>query len=263
MAEARPPPSLDDVDRGDVAEPDAGRASRESSREGDSAARRVIHRVVVERLNGRSRGQKLEFVDPERIGFGRHPGNDVAFDARRDLDASSRHAELCWRDGALVLRDVGSSNGTLVDGQRITEMPVESGDPIAVEFGVGGPRVRIALDAADGLARAVARPAGESLPGPTSPGDDVIRPPSMPHVGTDHETDHETDHGTDHGRTTGSNTGGEVSRGESRVSSEPDPGDQVDGSVMYARVGAGFGLIFVIAAVAVVIAAAIAWISLV
>jgi len=44
---------------------------------------------------------------------------------------------------AWVLVDLGSSNGTYVEGHRVTEMPVTRNVPIAVEFGPGGPRIRL------------------------------------------------------------------------------------------------------------------------
>ena len=47
-------------------------------------------------------------------------------------------------DGAgWVLVDVGSSNGTYVDGHRITEASIAQGAPVMVDFGPGGPRVRL------------------------------------------------------------------------------------------------------------------------
>lgn len=55
-----------------------------------------------------------------------------------DLDdaVSSRHAILTLHpDGALVLRDIGSSNGTMVNGKEIAimaDMPISSGDEISL-----------------------------------------------------------------------------------------------------------------------------------
>lgn len=75
--------------------------------------------------------------------FGRHPECEVSFDPHRDIDASSRHAELRALDAGWVLVDLGSSNGTYVDGHRVTETPVARGVAVMVEFGPGGPRVRL------------------------------------------------------------------------------------------------------------------------
>lgn len=67
----------------------------------------------------------------------------MSFDPQRDIDASSRHAELRTVDGGWVLVDLGSSNGTYVEGRRITETPVARNTPLSIDFGPGGPRVRL------------------------------------------------------------------------------------------------------------------------
>jgi len=44
----------------------------------------------------------------------------VRFDAERDLDVSSRHAAIVRKTEGFVLQDLGSRNGTFVNGQRVT-----------------------------------------------------------------------------------------------------------------------------------------------
>jgi pSer/pThr/pTyr-binding forkhead associated (FHA) protein len=100
-------------------------------------------RVVVDHVAGSRRGQRQEFAAGTRVRFGRHPECEVSFDPQRDIDASSRHAELRQVDAGWVLVDLGSSNGTYVDGHRVTETPVVRNIPVAVEFGPGGPRIRL------------------------------------------------------------------------------------------------------------------------
>jgi FHA domain len=101
-------------------------------------------KVVIDHLAGSRRGQRQELPADRKVRFGRHPECEVSFDALRDIDASSRHAELRPGDGgAWVLADVGSSNGTFVDGRRITELAVAAGTPVVVEFGAGGPGLRL------------------------------------------------------------------------------------------------------------------------
>jgi len=100
-------------------------------------------RVIVEHTGGARRGQRQEFASGQRLRFGRHPENEIAFDAHRDLDASTRHAELRYEDGGYWLVDVGSSNGTFVGGARVTRQEVSPGHPVDVEFGAGGPRCRV------------------------------------------------------------------------------------------------------------------------
>ena len=47
--------------------------------------------------------------------------------------ASRRHASVGWRDGAVVLRDLGSTNGTFLHGERVNEeTPLRSGDKIRI-----------------------------------------------------------------------------------------------------------------------------------
>ncbi|HEX3478340.1 MAG TPA: FHA domain-containing protein [Kofleriaceae bacterium] len=100
-------------------------------------------RVVVDHVAGSRRGQRQEFSAGVRLRFGRHPECEVSFDPHRDIDASSRHAELRQVDAGWVLVDLGSSNGTYVDGHRVTETPIVRNLPVAVEFGPGGPRIRL------------------------------------------------------------------------------------------------------------------------
>ena len=106
-------------------------------------------RIVVDHLAGSRRGQRQEFPADQRIRFGRHPECEVSFDPHRDIDASSRHAELRVAQNAAaspdgwVLVDLGSSNGTYADGHRVTEAPITQNSPVAIEFGPGGPRVRL------------------------------------------------------------------------------------------------------------------------
>src|SRR5438552_9819747 len=115
-------------------------------------------RVVIDHIAGSRAGQRQEFPAGERVRFGRHPDCEVSFDPHRDIDASSRHAELRpSRDTAgsdpkdatdpmsqaWVLVDLGSSNGTYVEGHRVTESAVSRNVPVSVEFGPGGPRIRL------------------------------------------------------------------------------------------------------------------------
>jgi pSer/pThr/pTyr-binding forkhead associated (FHA) protein len=111
-------------------------------------------RVVIDHIAGSRRGQRQEFPASARVRFGRHPDCEVSFDPHRDIDASSRHAELRVIETphasatepvsqAWVLVDLGSSNGTYVEGHRVTETPVIRNIPVSIEFGPGGPRIRL------------------------------------------------------------------------------------------------------------------------
>ena len=106
-------------------------------------------------LSGARAGQ-VETFRKAYIGLGRHPLSDVRFDVERDLDVSGRHASVVRHGEAFVLRDLGSTNGTFVNGQRIAgDVALKDGDVIA--FGQNGPVVEFhVLQEADAAAAAVA-----------------------------------------------------------------------------------------------------------
>src|SRR2546422_4401787 len=74
------------------------------------------------------------------IGLGRHPLSDVRFDVDRDLDVSSRHAGIVRHGETFMVRDLGSTNGTFVNGARISgDVVLADGDVIGL--GQNGPAV--------------------------------------------------------------------------------------------------------------------------
>lgn len=89
---------------------------------------------------GAHTGRVVE-TDAPFVRFGRMPDSDVVFDAQADLDASGRHAELRLEAGQYLLVDVGSRNGTLLNGKTVQRATLKVGDEI--EFGTGGPRMRV------------------------------------------------------------------------------------------------------------------------
>jgi S1-C subfamily serine protease len=89
--------------------------------------------------SGARAGQTEEFSQPF-VQIGRHPHCDLRFDADRDLDVSSRHATVLLQDEMFILRDLGSTNGTFVNGKRLTaDHVLANGDQI--QFGRQGPKV--------------------------------------------------------------------------------------------------------------------------
>src|SRR6185369_9584646 len=62
--------------------------------------------------------------------LGRHPNNSIQL---LDKIVSKEHCILEQRDGGVVLRDLGSLNGTYVNGERVRgEMMLRHGDEIAL-----------------------------------------------------------------------------------------------------------------------------------
>jgi len=63
----------------------------------------------------------------EAITIGRMKGNTIALD---DVSVSLSHAKLTLRDGGYFLKDLNSTNGTMVNGQSVTEAHLHDGDHI-------------------------------------------------------------------------------------------------------------------------------------
>jgi len=79
--------------------------------------------------------------------IGRAPTNTIAL---ADTYASAQHALLAWREGQWWLEDLGSRNGTLLNGEPITvPTVVSSGDVVSI----GQTQFRLELDYGPGTAR--------------------------------------------------------------------------------------------------------------
>lgn len=94
-------------------------------------------------LGGGRKGATAVFSKAEVL-IGRHPGADIRFDPELDLDVSSRHAQLDFKDGHWYVRDLGSSNGTLLNGHPLKTVARLS-DTDQIRFGVNGPSLEIRL----------------------------------------------------------------------------------------------------------------------
>ena len=94
---------------------------------GDSIARGVNgwSATLVE-LEGGAEGNEYP-IEGERIVIGRGPGVDLAFD---DEEMSAQHAVFEHSRGGLRLTDLGSTNGTRVNGERLTTRALAHGDRI-------------------------------------------------------------------------------------------------------------------------------------
>lgn len=89
-------------------------------------------KLVIEDDEGRRREVPL---DRDEITIGRREDNLVHLP---DRNVSRRHARLLQKDGAVVLEDLRSANGTRVNGIRITEaVPLADGDLVRIgDYGV-------------------------------------------------------------------------------------------------------------------------------
>lgn len=79
-------------------------------------------------VRGPNRGARF-LLDRDVVTVGRHPGSDIFLD---DITVSRRHAEF-RRDGQQMwVHDVGSLNGTYVDGKRVEDEVLATGDEVQI-----------------------------------------------------------------------------------------------------------------------------------
>ncbi len=98
-------------------------------------------RAIFTYIVGPQKGRGAEF-DARRISIGRAPDNMLCLgeDARR---VSSHHAEVMRRGDQYLLRDLGSTNGTMINGRRVVVGELAQDD--LIEFGAGGPLLRFGV----------------------------------------------------------------------------------------------------------------------
>ena len=100
-------------------------------------------RIQLRFRSGARTGQVEEFAK-EYLVIGRDPQSDVRCDPQRDLDVSTRHAALVQSNEEIAVRDLGSMNGTFVNGRRITgDVTVTHGDVIGL--GAKGPSLEVRM----------------------------------------------------------------------------------------------------------------------
>ena len=97
---------------------------------GSEAAQFEAGRLVVVKSPALEEGEELE-LDSSALLLGRGSGNDV--DLGRDEYASTEHARIEPRRDGVWLEDVGSTNGTYLNGIRLTRPKrLTAGDVVRV-----------------------------------------------------------------------------------------------------------------------------------
>src|SRR2546423_1553855 len=106
-----------------------------------------------------SRKGATETFDAPVLTVGRDPSNVLVFDPIKDDRVSTRHAQLAEVSGQVVVTDLGSRNGTFVNGQRVQgSMPAPSG--ALVQFGEQGPQVIVHYEGGGAASKAPAKAGG-------------------------------------------------------------------------------------------------------
>jgi hypothetical protein len=105
------------------------------------------------------------------ITLGRDITNDIVIN---DPEVSRHHCRLTQGGGSFTIEDLGSTNGTFINGQRLTgARPLSHGDMVGL-----GETVTLAYESAAAGAPAGAGPAGAAatMPGMSAPGSEYAPP---------------------------------------------------------------------------------------
>ncbi len=82
--------------------------------------------LVVQR--GPGAGSRY-LLDSDLSTVGRHPESDIFLD---DITVSRRHVEFRREDQEFRVRDVGSLNGTYLNGDRVDDAELQNGDEVRI-----------------------------------------------------------------------------------------------------------------------------------
>lgn len=122
---------------------DANHQDEEESREGQEENRvpgKKLWKLVLENLGN---WQKSTFVFYENIGIGRErssPQFEKFMSIGGDPRISKLHCAIIQKDGRLYLKDMGSRNGTYLNGKRISQPVLLQRDDI---IGVGETEIEV------------------------------------------------------------------------------------------------------------------------
>ena len=105
---------------------------------------RITHKTIQREL------KEFVFDDRSSIRIGRAEENDIRFDAPEYVSVSGRHAEIRVADQSVSIEDLGSKNGTVVNGVKITRARLTGGE--IVELGPGGASFQVEILAPEGSA---------------------------------------------------------------------------------------------------------------
>src|SRR5579864_1291416 len=123
--------------------------------------------IIIQEKGGEQR--RMVFNKPE-VTIGRVQGNDIVLPKG---NVSKRHARIVLKDGKFIIVDLKSTNGTYVNGRKITSpLVVKDSDKIYIGDFIVGVDEAAASEGDGGSDVSTAAPAERPAPGP-EPG----RPP--------------------------------------------------------------------------------------
>jgi pSer/pThr/pTyr-binding forkhead associated (FHA) protein len=133
----------------------------------------------IKALTGTISG-KMFLIDGTKV-MGRDPGCDIVINGPH---VSRRHAELSMRSNSLWMKDLGSSNGSFLNGKRCEESILKNGDEVkfdAMTFKVVGPAGSSADESFDEADMTQFRPAVAAKPAaaPATPAAPAPKPAAV------------------------------------------------------------------------------------
>ncbi len=100
-------------------------------------------RPALVRSSGPLAGLKY-FLDGAVTRIGRNPDNDIVMRGADAAVVSGKHAEIHAAGPAFRIKDLGSTNGTFVNGRRVTEIVQQA--PCTIQLGAGGPEMVLSYE---------------------------------------------------------------------------------------------------------------------
>jgi len=97
----------------------------------------------LRRTSGRLAGTRYRLREPVTL-VGRDPSNDLVIEGNDASVVSGRHLEICRRDEGYFARDLNSTNGTFIEGERISEAALPA--RTVLHLGRSGPAIVFELD---------------------------------------------------------------------------------------------------------------------
>ena len=98
--------------------------------------------ITFTHLFGPRKGEVDRFKDGT-VRVGRASDNTLIFSSA-NRRVSAHHAEIKQKGDHYILHDLGSTNGTMINGRRVITTELRHGD--LIEFGAGGPLVRFGVE---------------------------------------------------------------------------------------------------------------------
>jgi DNA-binding NtrC family response regulator len=148
-------PAVDD-DSPDSAHHDGGQATAPLT---DGAAQRVlVRRYTLEVIEGTDKGLRFQ-GEAERVVVGTHPSAQLVL---KDRTLSRFHCEITIETGRAVLKDLGSRNGSIIDGVSVLQAHLDDGAVLTLgqtklRFILGGDHAQVPLSAGNKFGLLVGR----------------------------------------------------------------------------------------------------------